>query len=180
MGNAILLAWPSFNVDLNQVNIYFRSNLSSNYDGLVATTQQLSVYFTATIATGDQTVVNNYWSGLTSTSFNPTEEQEIQAAIQAAMTFGQQLIVQYSAQNVAAGVTQAGQTQAVANYLGPMINYLITGSLYAAVEQINTYIADTSSTKTGLSPFVTNDILYAYLNQIQTYLKIPLTTNPGP
>lgn len=180
MAISIILAWPSFTVDLNQVNIYFRANLSSNYDGLVATEQQLSVYFTSAISTADQTATNTYWSSLTSTSFAPTQAQQIQAAIQAAMTFGQQLIVQYSAQNVAAGITQAGQTQAVANYLGPMINYLITGSLYAAIDQINTYIADTSSTKIGLSPFVTNDILYSYLNQIQTYLKITLTPNPGP
>jgi hypothetical protein len=180
MATTIILAWPSFNVDLNQVNIYFRGNLSSNYNGLVATVQQLAVYFTTDYSTADGNAVTTYWSSLTSTSFNPTETEQIQAAIQAAMTFGQQLIVQYSAQNVAAGITQAGQTQAVANYLGPMINYLITGSLYAAIDQINTYIADTSSTKQGLSPYVTNDILYAYLNEIQTFLKITLTPNPGP
>lgn len=99
--------------------------------------------------------------------------------IQNAVTFGQALMVQFAAQNVMAGITQAGQTQAVLNYSDDLYKYLSTGSLYVAMSEIQTMIADTSDAKASLAPFITNDILYAYLNQIQGYLQIPLTPNPG-
>ena len=100
--------------------------------------------------------------------------------VQAAMTFGQSLMVQFSAQNIISGITQAGQTGAVMSYTANLIPCLTTGSLYEAITVINGMIADTSTTKTALAPFVTNDLLYSYMNQIQGYLGIPLTTNPGP
>lgn len=113
----------------------------------------------------------------------PPAESAIQiytAMVQEAIAFGQSLTVQFATQNVMAGITQAGQTQAVLNYTSNLYTYLATGSLYVAIAEIESMIADTSSTKTALAPFVTNDILYVYLNQIQGYLGIPLTPNPGP
>lgn len=102
------------------------------------------------------------------------------ALVQNAITFGQSLTVQFATQNVMAGITQAGQTLAVLNYAANLYTYLSTGSLYVALAELETMIADTSSTKTALAPFITNDILYAYMNQIQGYLGMPLTPNPGP
>lgn len=109
-----------------------------------------------------------------------TAIEEYTALVQAAMDFGQALTVQYATQNVMAGITQAGQTQAVLTYTTNLYNYLSTGSLYVAISELENMIADTSETKAALAPFVTNDILYTYLNQIQGYLDIPLTVNPGP
>jgi hypothetical protein len=100
--------------------------------------------------------------------------------VQNAITFGNALIVQFATQNVMAGITQAGQTQAVLAYAGLLYTYLSTGSLYVAIAEIETMIADTSSTKTALAPFITNNVLYSYLNQIQGYLGLPITPNPGP
>jgi hypothetical protein len=102
------------------------------------------------------------------------------ALVQNAISFGQALIVQFATQNVMAGITQAGQTQAVLDYASDLYTYLSTGSLYVAISEINVMIADTSSTKTALAPFITNDILYTYMNQIQGYLGLALTPNPGP
>lgn len=111
----------------------------------------------------------------------PQTTMEIYTAlVQAAVDFGQSLTVQFATQNVMAGITQAGQTLAVLNYTSNLYVYLSTGSLYVAISELENLIADTSSTKTTLAPFITNDILYAYLNQIQGYLDIPLTPNPGP
>ena len=81
-------------------------------------------------------------------------------------------MLQYAANNVLLGITQAGQTQAVANYLQQTLLYLQSGSLYAAIAQINIYIADTSSTKAALSPYVTNAVLTSFKNQIQAWLGI--------
>lgn len=105
--------------------------------------------------------------------------QKVASSIQAAAEFGQDLMRQYAAENVLMGITPAGATPAVANYLQVIVYYLNTGSLYAAIGQLNTMIADTSAAKTSLSPYVTNERLYAYLNMIQIYLGIQVTPNPG-
>ena len=103
-----------------------------------------------------------------------------QMVVSNAIAFGNSLIVQYAAQNVSLGITQAGKTAAVMNYMNLLTSCLSTGSLYEAINQMNVILADTSDTKTNLAPFVTNNTIYFYLNQIQTYLGIPLTPNPGP
>ncbi len=108
-----------------------------------------------------------------------TATQATEAAIQAAMQFGQNLILEFAAANVLAGITQAGQTQAVLDYTSNLTTCLTTGSLYAAIGDIEAMISDTSTTKANLSPFITNNILYNYLNQVQTYMGLPVTPNPG-
>lgn len=100
-------------------------------------------------------------------------------SVAAASDFGAKLIMQYAAQNVLAGITLAGKTIAVATYLQQLGYYLNSGSLYAAITEIQTLIADSGSTKASLSPFITNDILYTYLNDIQSYLGVAPTPNPG-
>lgn len=110
----------------------------------------------------------------------PGSQAYYQAIVANAITFGNSIIVQAAARNISMGITQAGQTLNVMNYTDGLITCLVTGSLYEAMTQLSTMIADTSTTKTSLSPFITNATLYATLNQIQTYLGIPLTTNPGP
>jgi hypothetical protein len=87
--------------------------------------------------------------------------------------------IQFAVANTMAGITQAGQTQAVMNYTADLAQCLSSGSLYAAMTDIEVMIADTSSTKTSLSPFITNAILYSYLNQLQAYLGVTVTPNPG-
>ena len=100
--------------------------------------------------------------------------------VQNAIAFGNALIVRFATQNVMAGITQAGKTQAVLAYSSSLYTYLSTGSLYVALAEIETMIADTSDAKTALSPFITNAVLYTYLNQIQLYLGLTVTPNPGP
>jgi hypothetical protein len=104
----------------------------------------------------------------------------VAGSIQQAVQFGQTLIFKFAAQNVLNGITQSGKTIAVAQYLQTLGFYLNSGSLYAAITEIQNLLADTSSTKASLAPFVTNDALYAYLNSIQQYLQIQVTPNPNP
>lgn len=99
--------------------------------------------------------------------------------VQAAIDFGNALILQFTTQNVMAGITRSGKTLALLNYCSNLYIYLSTGSLYVAISEIQTMIADTSDTKAALVPFITNDVLYVYLNELQGYLNIPLTPNPG-
>lgn len=109
----------------------------------------------------------------------PTTIQLVTGSIASAADFGNQLIFQFAAQNVLLGITQAGKTIPVALYLQTLGYYLRSGSLYAAITEMGNLIADTSDDKAALSPYITNNVLYSYLNEIQTYLNIPLTQNPG-
>jgi hypothetical protein len=80
-----------------------------------------------------------------------TPTQIYTTLVQNAIIFGQSLTVQFATQNIMAGITQAGQTQNVLNYTRDLYMYLNTGSLYVAISEIETMIADTSSTKTSLA-----------------------------
>lgn len=177
--NSITLIWPNFHVDLGIVQTYLKANLSSNYDGLVANPESLLILFHTDYSDADNTVVQNYWSAANAQTFQPTQNQQVTLAISMAMQFGTQMLIQYATQNVLLGVTQAGKTQAVMDYCHELAHCLITGSLYAAINQILVMIADTSQTKANLAPFVTNNVLYAFLNKVQAYLGLPLTQNPG-
>jgi hypothetical protein len=179
MATTITLTWPSFNVDVSIAYTYFKANLSSNFDGLVGQPADLLVIFKTDYADADNTIVQNYWSSATAATFQMPVNQQVTNAIGAAMEFGTQMLVQFATQNVMTGITQSGKTEAVMDYCHELAHCLITGSLYAAINAINVMIADTSSTKTNLSPFITNNVLYTFLNKIQTYLGLPLTANPG-
>jgi hypothetical protein len=104
-----------------------------------------------------------------------TEQQIIESEIDAASIFGENLITQFAAQNAIAGITTAGATLPVLSYTADLSQCLYTGSLLAAITIMQGMLTDTSSAKTACSPFITNIILTSYINQIQTYLEIPLT-----
>lgn len=90
--------------------------------------------------------------------------------IQKAQVFGDELMREFMAENIMLGITQAGKTIAVANYLHKLMHYISTGSLYAVLTEIETLKADTG--KDNLSPFVTNDRLEAYAQKVRNYLGI--------
>jgi hypothetical protein len=140
------------------------TNNSSNYQYIIDVT-----------TVNPQPLVGDLYDGTTFTHC----QAYYQALVNDAISFGNQLITQFAAENVSEGITQAGQTLAILTYTQSLFMYLQSGSLYLAIGAIETMIADTSSTKTSLSPFITNDILYSYLNEIQNWLEIPITSNPG-
>lgn len=121
---------------------------------------------------------NISWNSPNAVISNQSAIQIYTAIVTAAVAFGQSLTIQFATQNVMSGITQAGQTQAVLTYASDLYTYLSTGSLYVAITEIESMIADTSSEKTSLAPFITNAILYSYLCQIQGYLGITLTPDP--
>lgn len=104
-----------------------------------------------------------------------TTLQSIQNAIANAQQFASNLMQQFAAENVLLGITQAGKTGAVLDYLSDLLNCMVTGSLFQAIIVCDTIINDTSNTKTNTSPFVTNARITAYKNKIQDYLGIAQT-----
>lgn len=179
MATTIALTWPSFNVDCSIVYTYLKANLTSNFDGLYGTPDALNVIFKTDYVDADSAAVSTYWSGITAPMFLPTPTQQVSLAIGEAMSFGTQVLNEFATQNVLGGITQAGLTQSVMDYCHDLTHCLITGSLYNAISEVKIMIADTSSTKAGLSPFITNNVLYVYLNKLQVYLGVTPTPNPG-
>lgn len=173
--NSIDLNWPLFSVNLEKIKNDMRQKCSVNFDGLICNNTTCSVIFKDTIADADTTIVNNYWSGLTAAYFQPTMSDMVDASLANATAFGATLIEAFKKSNVMAGITVYNKTKPVSDYLHWMNHYLEQGSLYAAIQQIDIYLADTNRASLGLSPFVTDDVLTNCKHQIQDYLQVPRT-----
>lgn len=68
-------------------------------------------------------------------------QKTVAARIKVAMAFGQNLMAEYGAQNVVSGKTTA-QVIAIANKLANLQQLLLSGSLYAALEEIENIATD--------------------------------------
>lgn len=86
-----------------------------------------------------------------------------------AISFGNEMIVLFAAENVMMGITQAGKTKDVADYLASMTRYLQTGSLYEAINEIDRLIA--SGLPSDLNPFVSESRMLVFKSKITEYLQ---------
>jgi hypothetical protein len=101
-----------------------------------------------------------------------SQEELIKAIVENAKVFGNVLIGKFTIENISMGITQAGKTYDLTMYCHKLIHFIEKGSLYAALQELDILLADTSQTKTDLSPFVTNDRLTIYKEEIETYLGV--------
>lgn len=169
MALLIRLEWKEFPVNLEKVNTHFRSTLSSNFDGLRCDSENMNVDFKEDYSEDDETLVSNYWASINSHSFDITIQEIVFSKINDAIVFGNRMIVQAAVENVLLGITQAGKTKDVSDYLSNLQMYLRSGSLYAAISEIDTLKA--GSIPSGLSPWVTSARLDTYKTQIQAFLS---------
>lgn len=178
----MILTALSFPINIQNFHDFLVANVP-HADGLVTTDYGYEVIEKTPFNGTDISTVQTHYDSLTSqgeaAKSQPTALQSVSALITGAGNFGMSLTVMYASSNVLQGITQAGKTQEVADYLKNVAYYLHNGSLYAAIAEMNNMINDTSDNKAALSPYVTNTILYQYLNKIQTYLGLPLTVDPG-
>lgn len=170
MEYSIILDWKNFNVNLSKVRIYFKSHLSSNHDGLICDPDNLYVIFKSEISQEDINVVNNYWSNISLSTFNPTMQEIVTGKINDSIVFGNNMIIQAAVENVLLGITQLNKTKEVSDYLSNLQMYLRSGSLYAAINEIE--VLKTAGLPSELSPFITETRLNTYKAQIQTYLGL--------
>jgi hypothetical protein len=96
-------------------------------------------------------------------------EQAVFQIVSNAIAFGNDLIVRFAAENVLMGVTQAGKTKAVADYLVDVMRYAQTGSLYEVINEVSRL--QSLGVPSGLSPFVTEQRLEQFKQKIITYLQ---------
>jgi hypothetical protein len=101
-----------------------------------------------------------------------TDIEYIKIKIDAAIKFGQELITEYSAQNVLMGITQEGMTGVVRKRLEQVFLAISTGSLYDAILEIKAIPAENKDNK-----YITDIRLLNVVNRIETYLGAPLSTD---
>lgn len=91
-----------------------------------------------------------------------------QGIVKQAQSFASQIVVEFAAENILMGITQAGKTKVVADYLADVTRYAQTGSLYEVINEITRLI--NSGIPADLSPFVTQVRLEAFRQKIINYL----------
>lgn len=96
-------------------------------------------------------------------------ELVVQQKIVDAIKFGHNLTVKFATENVLMGITQAGKTKEVSDYLADVTRYCQTGSLYEVINEIDRLIA--SGIPTNLSPFITVDRLNEFKQSTLDYLN---------
>jgi hypothetical protein len=88
--------------------------------------------------------------------------------ITSAMKFGHYLLIEFAAENVSMGITQANKSKAVLDYLLHVKEALDTGSLYVAISEIDTLVS--GGIPIDLDPFVTEARMLAFKQKIVDYL----------
>lgn len=105
---------------------------------------------------------------LTHNGYPPTA-LSAQNAIKNAINFGNQLIIEFASENVLMGITQAGQTKAVADYLVDVTRYAQTGALYEVINEVDRL--STAGLPPELAPFITQTRLDEFKQKILDYLS---------
>jgi hypothetical protein len=144
------------------VQTYFKSTLSSSYDGLLATPDDLTVIFKADYSDDDNTAVTSYWSSISAATFQPSTSQIIQDKIFANQQFGQRLVLQIETDNVMAGLTIAQISGQLQDY-ALLLSMLNSGSIPTALAQAQTLQPLDGMTQTRIN---------GYIAQIKTYLGV--------
>lgn len=103
----------------------------------------------------------------------PPQESQVeivQGIITNAMIFGQKLMVEFAAENVMMGITQAGKTKAIADYLANVIRYIQTGSLYEVINEINAL--ELAGVPVELDPYISTARLDEFKAKVEAYLGV--------
>lgn len=93
----------------------------------------------------------------------------IEQVVLKAIQFGQKLSSEFIAENIMLGITQANKTKEVRNALNEVFNALQTGSLYDAIDEAKAVVYRDNV-------FITDARLISFINKIETYLGLELTT----
>lgn len=101
---------------------------------------------------------------------NPTIQQIIDMKIENSINFGLSIIKSAATSNVLAGITTAGKTREVSDFLSNVERYLRSGSLYAAIAEIDDLIA--AEIPPDISTWVSVERLTAVKVKIKEFLGI--------
>lgn len=88
--------------------------------------------------------------------------------IEAAMQFGNALLVEFATDNVMQGITQTGKTKAVADYCCDIMRYIQSGSLYETINEVDRLVS--LGVPADLAPYVTAVRLNQFKQRILNFL----------
>jgi len=95
-------------------------------------------------------------------------QKHISLVLSDSKEFGEDLINEFIKENILMGITASGQTNAVRKALQETWQAIQTGSLHDAIYE--------AEQVTRTSPFLTEARLRAFINQIEAYLDMPIST----
>lgn len=93
---------------------------------------------------------------------------KVQEVIEDAIIQGDKLLVEFAAENVLLGITQAGKTSEVMEKLASVNDAISTGSLYEAISRIKAIPVEDYDTT-----FITQARLLTFIHKIEQYLGMP-------
>jgi len=143
------------------------TELATLLSHITGTSSTTNLHFTVELTSEQQTslttIITNHvvYSSL----------EYVQQAIEAAMLFGVTLVKEYSAENVLLGITQEGKTGEVLTKLAGVQLAIQAGSLYEVIVRIRAIPTDQYDTK-----YITAPRLLVFINKIEQYLGLPLST----
>lgn len=172
MTTKITLEWKSFDVKLDRIHRYFKEQCSSDYDGLITSEDNLCVIL-KNDNSSDISIITSYWNSITEEGTQALDQYELQQMIinkiQNAVSFGSDLMIRFASDNIAMGITQAGKTKAVSDYLADATRYVQTGSLYEVVHEVDRLLA--AGIPSDLDPFITASRMNSIKQEILDYLS---------
>lgn len=124
----------------------------------------ISIYFSEELSSEDEDTLSDVVDDHQPITIHNIIDQKIKEST----AFGKSIIDEFTVENVLLGITQAGKTRALSDYCHKLVHYISTGSLYAAVEQIDAMIA--AGLDPSLSPFITEARLLSYKSKIVDFL----------
>lgn len=92
---------------------------------------------------------------------------ECATIVQLALSYWQQMVIMFAAENIAMGITQAGKTQLISNALEEVLVYGSQGSLWEAYNALNGVIITPE-----MAPFLTADRIEWMRNQMITVIAM--------
>jgi len=176
--DSTLIAYADENGDLQDMGSYLDGggtnaiNYSSGVVDLdVASISQPVVTVNSSVMTGESSAYT-YEPVTTDTNDKTRQASDLQKHIALVITdskeFGEDLINEFTKENVLMGITQSGQTNAVRKALQETWLAIQTGSLHDAIYE--------AEQVTRTSPFLTEARLRNFINEIEAYLGEPLST----
>lgn len=100
------------------------------------------------------------------------QQQQLEILVQHAIRFGNQLLAEFAAENIAMEITQEGLTKQVRQRTSEVVAALQTGSLYDAIDEIKAIPESDKDSK-----YITDARLLQFINKIENYLQIPNSTS---
>lgn len=140
------------------------SNIAKTVMNMVDIGSEFAVVFNEGLSIEEKNILDSIISN--HNFLSPADEVKI--VVSNAITFGNNLIVEFASENVVMGITQAGKTKDVADYLSDLMRYVQTGSLYEVINEVDRLIA--TGLPVNLAPFITEARLISFKQKILNYL----------